>query len=66
MTDEPPAHEPPADDFIAARTEKHRRALADGAYPYRFDRSHLAAELHERFGQLQPGDEDGFRRPRSE
>ncbi|MEN8113817.1 MAG: lysine--tRNA ligase [Actinomycetota bacterium] len=60
MTDETPTSETPSDDdFIALRTEKHRRALADGIYPYRFDRSDLAGDLHSRFDDLDPGAETG-------
>ena len=60
MTDQnTPGDSPADDDFIALRTEKHRRALAAGGYPYRFDRSDLAAGLHERYDDLEPGAETG-------
>ncbi|MEN8234739.1 MAG: lysine--tRNA ligase [Actinomycetota bacterium] len=60
MTDATPTNEPPSDDsVIALRTEKHLLAVAEGDYPYRFDRSDLAAALHERFDCLDPGAETG-------
>ena len=47
------------DPLIAARIEKHRRVLADGGYPKRFDRTDTAAELHGRYPDLDPGSETG-------
>ncbi len=45
--------------IVAARVAKHRGALRAGGYPYRFDRSDLAGDLHERFGDIDPGSETG-------
>lgn len=42
------------------RREKHEAALAAGGYPHRFERSHLAAELHDRYS-LEPGTETSER-----
>jgi lysyl-tRNA synthetase class 2 len=47
------------DPILAARIAKHRDALRAGGYPYRFDRSDLASDLHERFGDSDPGSETG-------
>jgi lysyl-tRNA synthetase class 2 len=43
------------EQLVAARREKHGAQLS--RYPYRFDRTDLAADLHERFGDLQPAEE---------
>ena len=43
--------------LTAQRLAKHEATLADGGYPYRFDRTHLAADLHGRYGALEPGSE---------
>jgi lysyl-tRNA synthetase class 2 len=40
-----------------ARREKHDRVLESGGYPHRFDRTDLAADLHERYGALEPATE---------
>jgi lysyl-tRNA synthetase class 2 len=60
MTDDK-AGEPVAfnDGFGAARTAKHQEALRAGGYPYRFDRTDLAGDLHERFVDIDPGSETG-------
>jgi lysyl-tRNA synthetase class 2 len=60
MTDDK-AGEPAAFDdvFVAARTAKHQEALRAGGYPYRFDRTDLAGDLHERFVDIDPGSETG-------
>ena len=50
---------PHNDPLVAARIEKHRQAVAAGAYPSRFDRSDLASALHERYADLDPGAETG-------
>jgi lysyl-tRNA synthetase, class II len=47
------------DPLIAARVAKHQRVLAEGGYPYRFDRTDTAAELHERYAELDPGSQTG-------
>lgn len=43
------------EQLIAARREKHDKLAS--RYPYRFDRTDLADELHERFGDLEPAEE---------
>jgi lysyl-tRNA synthetase class 2 len=46
---------PPAGDpLTAGRLEKHLARLEAGGYPYRFERTATAAELHDRHGQLEP------------
>lgn len=45
------------DRLIATRRSKHEAVLAAGGYPHRFERSDLAAELHERYADLAPGSE---------
>jgi len=60
MTDETPsAQSPPDDPLVAARIEKHRKVVAAGGYPTRFDRTDLASELHDRYADLEPGAETG-------
>ena len=46
-----------AHPLTALRLEKHLEAIESGSYPYRFERSHLAAELHSEFGALEPASE---------
>ena len=48
-----PNQEP--DDLAASRQEHHQAILDSTGYPDRYDRSHLAGELHERFSDLEPG-----------
>ena len=38
-----------------ARLAKYRRAMDNGGFPYRFDRSDTAGELHDRFRDLEAG-----------
>lgn len=45
------------DDLIERRREKHQEALDSGGYPYRFERTHTASELHDHYSQLGPGTE---------
>lgn len=60
MTDETSSTPKPHDDpLVAARIAKHRQVVAEGGYPYRFDRSDLAADLQERYADLEPGAETG-------
>jgi len=65
MTDEHIEAAPPGNDeihgdpLVAARIDKHRAAATAGGYPYRFDRTDLAAELHDRYSELEPGAETG-------
>jgi len=47
------------DPLVAARIDKHRAVTAAGGYPYRFDRTDLAADLHARYTDLEPGSETG-------
>ncbi|MCL1692358.1 MAG: lysine--tRNA ligase [Actinomycetia bacterium] len=49
-----------SDSLVAARIAKHREALRTGGYPYRFDRSDLAGDLHKQFEDLEPGSETGI------
>ncbi len=41
--------------LVAARLQRHRRNLAGGGYPYRFEVTATAVELHTRFAELGPG-----------
>lgn len=41
------------------RHDKHEAVLAAGGYPHRFERTHLADELHAKYGDLGPGTETG-------
>ncbi len=60
MTDDTSSTPNPHDDpLVAARVAKHREVVAEGGYPYRFDRSDLAADLQERYADLEPGAETG-------
>lgn len=45
------------DSQAAQRRQRHEAILESGGYPHRFDRSDLAAQLHERFSDLGPGEE---------
>jgi lysyl-tRNA synthetase, class II len=47
------------DSLVEGRREKHDAVLEAGGYPHRFERSHLAAELHEQHANLEPGMESG-------
>ena len=56
MTDLPEAADGLADDpLTAGRLTQHIEHVEAGAYPYRFERSHLAAEVHEQYPGLEPG-----------
>lgn len=48
-----------AHPLTALRLKKHQAVLAGPGYPFRFQRSALAAELHTDFGGLEPGAETG-------
>ena len=62
MIDEKPNPPNPHDDpLIAARIAKHRRVVADGGYPNRFERTDLAADLQARYSDLGPGAETGIK-----
>jgi lysyl-tRNA synthetase class 2 len=43
------------DPLVAARRERHALILESGGYPDRFDRTDMAANLRERFADLEPG-----------
>ena len=43
------------DPLVAGRREHHQEILESGGYPHRYQRSHSAAELHEKFADLVPG-----------
>lgn len=45
--------------LTALRLAKHQTTLDGSGYPYRFERSHLAGELHSIFADLEPGVETG-------
>lgn len=45
------------DPLVAGRREKHQEILDGGGYPHRYDRTHLAGELHREFADLGPGSE---------
>jgi lysyl-tRNA synthetase class 2 len=63
MTDTPESQEPSPDGGLAdhpltaQRLTKHEAILGAGGYPYRFERSDYAGDLHERYGSLNPGEE---------
>lgn len=51
-------HSPLADDpLTAGRLDQHVARVAEGEYPYRYERTATAAELHERYGDLEPQQE---------
>ena len=56
MSDETWGHDDP---LVAARIAKHEEAISGGGYPYRFERSDLAADLAERHEGLESGVETG-------
>lgn len=45
------------DHLIAGRREHHHELVQAGEYPYRFERSHLASDIAERFAALEPATE---------
>lgn len=63
MSDTPELEEPSPDGGLAdhpltaQRLAKHEATLSGAGYPYRFDRSDYASDLHERHGALEPGSE---------
>ena len=66
MTDTPDTE--PSSDEIAEleddpltreRLAKYRKVLEDGGFPYAFERSATARELHTEYGDLEPGAETG-------
>ncbi len=63
MSDTPEIPEPGPDGGLgehpltAARLARHQEILVGAGYPYRFERSDYAVELHARYGSLSPGEE---------
>jgi lysyl-tRNA synthetase class 2 len=57
MNDEstPDGSEAGVDALRAGRLAHHERLLAEGVYPYRYERSHTAGDLHATHGALEPG-----------
>lgn len=47
-------HETTEAALIEGRRRKHEAILEQGGYPYRFERSDMAADLHARFSDLEP------------
>lgn len=47
----------PPDPLVEGRREHHQRILDSGGYPHRYERTHMAAELHREFDDLGPGAE---------
>jgi lysyl-tRNA synthetase, class II len=45
------------DPLVKGRREKHEAVLAAGGYPHRFERSHLASEIHGTYHDLEAGSE---------
>jgi len=45
------------DQLVKGRREKHEAVLGSGGYPHRFERSHLASEIHEAYHDLEAGSE---------
>ncbi|HWB89259.1 MAG TPA: lysine--tRNA ligase [Acidimicrobiia bacterium] len=43
--------------LVEGRREKHRASIDAGGYPHRFDRTHLASELHDAYADIEPGTE---------
>jgi lysyl-tRNA synthetase, class II len=48
----------PPEELVASRVDHYRR-LQDQGFPTRFDRTHLARDLHEQFAGLDAGSETG-------
>jgi lysyl-tRNA synthetase class 2 len=68
MNDQSDPHDPGTDGdghdlplaehpLTAGRLALHQARLAEGAYPYRYERTTTAAALHEQHGDLEPGTE---------
>lgn len=45
------------EQLVEHRRARHQANLADGGYPHRFERTHLASALQERFADLEPASE---------
>jgi lysyl-tRNA synthetase class 2 len=48
-----------ADALTRERLAKYRKVMEDGGFPYSFDRSDMAEDLHSRYDGLEPGAETG-------
>ncbi|RLE12968.1 MAG: hypothetical protein DRJ28_08175, partial [Actinobacteria bacterium] len=67
MTDNAELDDPSSDDsdslesnpLTRGRLAKYRRVMEDGWFPYASGRTDTAAELAERFGNLEPGTSTG-------
>lgn len=57
MTDNESQHQSGDDRLTEARRSHHEAVLGGSGYPHRFERSALAAELHEEFGDMEPATE---------
>jgi lysyl-tRNA synthetase class 2 len=49
------------DRLVAGRREHHQEIIDSGGYPRRYERTHLAEELHRNFSDLGPGSETDTR-----
>jgi lysyl-tRNA synthetase class 2 len=49
------------DPLVAGRREQHQEILETRGYPHRYDRTHLAEDLHRAFSDLAPGSETDTR-----
>ena len=49
------------DPLVAGRREHHREILESEGYPHRYQRSHMAAELHQKFAGLAPASDTDTR-----
>jgi lysyl-tRNA synthetase class 2 len=49
------------DPLVAGRREQHQEILEAGGYPHRYDRTHLAEDLHRAFSDVAPGSETDTR-----
>lgn len=49
------------DPLVAGRREHHQEILESGGYPRRYERSHLTAEVHRMFLNLEPGSDTDVR-----
>ncbi|MDJ0791541.1 MAG: lysine--tRNA ligase [Acidimicrobiia bacterium] len=65
MTDDRPSDLAPSTDALEddpltkERLRKYRAVVEDGGFPYAYDRTDTASELHARHGNLEPGSETG-------
>jgi lysyl-tRNA synthetase class 2 len=52
---------PGPDPLVAGRREHHEEILASGGYPHRYQRTHMAGDLHREYVSLGPGSETEVR-----